>query len=65
MEEHTKISYEGDKIVSLKDDEAGKEQKIYLLGKETVSMNFFGFNMSAFKTFHEYWDDFVTKNILL
>ena len=63
MEEHTKISYEGDKILSLKDDESGNEQKIYLSGKETVSMNFFGFNMSAFKTFHEYWDDFVAKNI--
>ena len=63
MEEHTKISYEGDKILSLKNDDAGNEQKIYLTGKETVSMNFFGFNMSAFKTFHEYWDDFVAKNI--
>ncbi|MBQ1197548.1 MAG: hypothetical protein IIX47_02985 [Spirochaetaceae bacterium] len=63
MEEHTKISFEGDKIVSLVTDEVGNDKKIYLTGKETVSMNFFGFNMNAFKTFHEYWDDFVAKNI--
>ena len=63
MEEHTKISFEDDKIVSLMSDEKGNDKKIYLTGKETVSMNFFGFNLSAFKTFHDYWDDFVAKNI--
>lgn len=57
MVEHTKISYEGDNIISELQD-----KKISLTGNETVSMNFFGFNMKAFETFHNYWDDFVVKN---
>lgn len=58
MREHTKIGYEGDKIISLIDD--GKTE---LTGKEWVSMNFFGFTPSAFDTFEEYFKDFMEKNV--
>lgn len=57
MKEHTKIGYEGDKVVS--EIENGK---IELTGKEWVSMNLFGFTPAAFETFHEYFDDFIGKN---
>ena len=58
MRENTKIGYEGDKIISLLDD-----QKIELTGKEWVSMNFFGFSPKAFEEFHLYWDSFLAKNL--
>lgn len=56
--ENTKISYKGDGIVSELD---GKE--IALTGKEWVSMNLFAFNKTAFKTFHEYWDNFKKTSL--
>ena len=58
MHEHTKISYEGDGVVSELED--GKH---VLTGKEWVSMNLFGFTPHAFNTFHDYWDAFVKENI--
>lgn len=58
MREHTKIGFEGDKIISLIDD-----GKVNLTGKEVVSMNFFGFTPKAFDGFNEYWTDFICKNI--
>lgn len=57
MKEHTKIGYEGEKIVSLIDD-----TKIELSGNESVSMNFFGFTPKAFEGFNEYWEAFIAKN---
>lgn len=57
MRENTKISYEGDKIVTLLD-----EGKFDLTGKEWVSMNLFGFTPKAFTGFHTYWDNFIAAN---
>jgi NDP-sugar pyrophosphorylase family protein len=58
MEEHTKIGYEGDQVVSHR--EGGD---LLLTGKEWVSMNFFGFAPSAFESFSSYWDGFIEKHI--
>lgn len=58
MEEHTKIGYEGDQVVSHR--EGGD---VLLTGKEWVSMNFFGFAPSAFESFSSYWDGFIEKHI--
>ncbi len=61
MREHTKIYY----------DQNGKTQNIIsehnneikrLTGKETVSMNLFGFSPKAFEGFHVFFDDFITNN---
>lgn len=58
MQEHTKIGFEGEKIVSHLDS-----GDIELTGTEPVSMNLFGFTPKAFEGFHVYWDDFVEKNV--
>ena len=61
MREHTKISYgeaNGQTVILSQLDE-GVQQ---LTGKETVSMNLFGFTPKAFEGFHTYWDDFIAKN---
>ena len=58
MCEHTKIGFEGDKIISQL--EGGN---VEFTGKESVSMNFFGFTPKAFEGFHLYWNDFVKNNI--
>lgn len=55
--ENLKISYEGDKIISLIDD-----KKVEMTGKEWVSMNLFGFTPAAFEQFDEYWNNFIEKN---
>lgn len=57
MREHTRIGYEGDKIVSQIDD--GKTE---LSGTEFVSMNFFGFTPAAFETFDEYFARFMAEH---
>ncbi len=59
MREHTKISY-GDKgeIISQQDDGIHT-----LTGRETVSMNLFGFSPKAFESFHTFFDDFIANNI--
>lgn len=57
MVEHTKISYEGEKIVT---DFEGKKSNF--TGKEWVSMNFFGFAPVAFQGFREFWDKFIIEN---
>ena len=58
MEEHYKIGFEGERVVSHFDN-----GPLVLTGKEWVSMNFFGFAPSAFDNFTEYWDAFISKNI--
>lgn len=58
MEEHTKIGYEGENVVSHREN-----GDLLLTGKEWVSMNFFGFAPSAFESFSSYWDEFIQKNI--
>ncbi|MDR2535029.1 MAG: hypothetical protein LBD29_03245 [Treponema sp.] len=57
MQEHTKISYEGDRIVSIVDD-----KKITLTGAEPVSMNFFGFSPMIFDYFTEFFQNFIEYN---
>ncbi|MCQ2981657.1 MAG: hypothetical protein MJ178_02790 [Treponemataceae bacterium] len=60
--ENTKIYYDNttgtERILSDMND--GTRQ---LTGKEWVSMNFMGFNTNAFKTFHEYWEEFLKDNV--
>lgn len=58
MVENTKIEYTANGgIVSHMD--YGDD---VLTGKETVSMNFFGFTPKAFESFELYWSDFIRKN---
>ncbi|HAH61849.1 MAG TPA: hypothetical protein DCL73_07105 [Treponema sp.] len=52
--ENLKIYYEGDKIISEIDG-----QKKILTGKEWVSMNLFGFGLTAFDRFNRYWENFI------
>lgn len=58
--ENTKISYEGDKIVSELND-----KKYTLTGKEWVSMNLFGFSPKAFEEFESYWEGFKKTSLAL
>ena len=60
MKEHTKISYssQNGKRVILSQLESGTEQ---LTGKETVSMNLFGFSLKAFEGFQSFFDEFIKK----
>ena len=57
--ENTKISYQGNKIISELDG------KIYeLTGNEWVSMNLFGFSCKSFDGFHEYWENFKATSLV-
>jgi len=56
--ENTKISYEGNDIVT----ELNGTKKI-LTGKEWVSMNLFGFTPKAFDSFHSYWENFCKTSL--
>ena len=61
--ENTKIYYTGDHfsgndIVSEQDGTL-----VPMTGKETVSMNFFGFTPRAFASFQAYWDDFKATKL--
>ncbi len=56
--EHTKIGYEGDRIVS-----SFEGRSIEFTGKEWVSMNLFAFSLKAFEGFHEYWDSFKDSSL--
>ena len=59
MQEHTKIEYAADgSIVS-----HFEGTDIPLTGKETVSMNFFGFTPKAFDSFNAYWDNFIRESV--
>lgn len=58
MEENTKISYQGDGIITEKADGT-----FPLTGDEWVSMNLFGFTPKAFDGFFEYWNEFISTNI--
>ncbi len=58
MQEHTKIGYAGDKVVSHRE-----EGDLVLTGKECVSMNFFGFAPSVFDNFSSYWDRFLVDHV--
>lgn len=62
MKEHTKISYssENGQRVILSQLESGVE---HLSGKETVSMNLFGFSLKAFEGFQLFFEDFIDKQI--
>jgi bifunctional N-acetylglucosamine-1-phosphate-uridyltransferase/glucosamine-1-phosphate-acetyltransferase GlmU-like protein len=58
IEEHTKITIQESKIISLKG-----EQKFELSAEAPVSMNLMGFTVSAFKYFKYYFDEFIENNI--
>ena len=55
--ENLKIYFEGDKVISDMGD-----KKVQLTGKETVSMNLFGFGPKAFEQFNIYWENFIKNN---
>lgn len=56
--ENLKIYFEDGKVVS----DMGGTKKI-LTGKETVSMNLFGFSPKAFEEFNSYWENFIKDNV--
>lgn len=58
MEENYKILWQGEKIVSIRED----GDRI-LTGDELVSMNFFGFTPKAFESFGRYWYEFKKSSI--
>ena len=60
MKEHTKISYgtENGQRVILSQLDTGT---VHLTGKETVSMNLFGFSLKAFEGFEAFFEDFIKK----
>ena len=60
MKEHTKISYgteNGQRVILSQLDTGTK----HLTGKETVSMNLFGFSLKAFEGFESFFEDFIKK----
>lgn len=58
--ENTKIYYKDSKIIT---ELNGTEKE--LTGKETVSMNFFGFSVSAFDEFQKFWEEFKKTSLSL
>lgn len=63
--ENTKIYYTGENF-SGNEIESDLNGKIYKLsGKETVSMNLFGFSPKAFDEFEKYWDNFKKTSLSL
>ena len=56
--ENLKIYFDGDKIISDLGD-----RKVQMTGKETVSMNLFGFSPKAFEEFNSYWSEFIRNNV--
>ena len=56
--ENLKIYFEDGKVVS---DMGGTKE--ILTGKETVSMNLFGFSPKAFEEFNSYWENFIKDNV--
>ncbi len=63
--ENTKIYYTGENF-SGNDIESDLNGKILkLTGKETVSMNLFGFTPKAFEGFEEYWEGFKKTSLTL
>ena len=61
--ENTKISYQSQDSDAIISELDGK--KIPLSGKETVSMNLFGFSPKAFQRFEAYWDNFKKTSLPL
>lgn len=63
--ENTKIYYTGENF-SGNEIESDLNGKIYkLTGKETVSMNLFGFTPKAFDEFEKYWEEFKKASLTL
>lgn len=56
--ENLKIYFDGGKIISDLGD-----SKVEMTGKETVSMNLFGFSPKAFEEFNAYWENFIKGNV--
>lgn len=56
--ENLKIYFEDGKVIS---DMGGTKE--ILTGKETVSMNLFGFSPKAFEEFNSYWENFIKDNV--
>lgn len=63
--ENTKIYYTGENFSGDKIESNLDGKIIKMTGKETVSMNFFGFSPKAFESFEEYWMNFKKSSLTL
>lgn len=61
--ENTKIYYTGENFSGDKIESDLNGQIIPMTGKETVSMNLFGFAPSAFDRFEKYWENFKATKL--
>ncbi|MBQ0052632.1 MAG: hypothetical protein KBT11_11320 [Treponema sp.] len=61
--ENTKIYYTGENFSGDKIESDLNGEIIPMTGKETVSMNLFGFSPKAFERFEKYWADFKKTSI--
>lgn len=63
--ENTKIFYTGENFSGNEINSELDGKIIRLTGKETVSMNLFGFSPKAFDSFETYWDNFKRTSLSL
>ncbi|MBQ8679591.1 MAG: hypothetical protein IJ530_07490 [Treponema sp.] len=63
--ENTKIYYTGEHFSGNEIESDLNGQIVKMTGKETVSMNLFGFSPKAFEGFEEYWDNFKKTSLAL
>ncbi len=61
--ENTKIYYTGEKFSGNEIESDLNGKIIKMTGKETVSMNLFGFSPKAFESFEEYWANFKKTSL--
>ena len=63
--ENTKIYYTGENFSGNEIESDLNGKIIKMTGKETVSMNLFGFSPKAFESFEEYWENFKKTSLSL
>ena len=61
--ENTKIYYTGEHFSGNEIESDLNGQIVKMTGKETVSMNLFGFSPKAFEGFEEYWANFKKTSL--
>lgn len=65
ISENTKIYYTGENFSGNEIESDLNGAIIKMTGKETVSMNLFGFSPKAFESFDEYWNNFKKASLSL
>lgn len=63
--ENTKIYYTGENFTGNEIESDLNGKILTMTGKETVSMNLFGFSPKAFESFEEYWANFKKSSLSL